>query len=512
MDDRKMKFEGSPWGVDIRAGAVVTLVAIPLCLGIALASGAPLMSGLITGIIGGIVVSAIGGTSLLVSGPAAGLAAIVVVAIHQLGFQVFLAAVVLAGLMQIGLGLLRTGGVASLAPGAVITGMLAAIGVLLILQQFPYAIGTTLDKAPHGYEVVLIPFQSLPDARLGPVLITLLSLTLMILWDRPNFAKARKIAPGPLVAVVVGTLAAELLTVVAPAMAFGPDTRVNLPDLSAGALSWVILPDFTSLASPAVWRVAVTLALVASLETLLSMEATDQMDPLRRRSNGNRELIAQGVGNSMAGMVGGLPMTGVIVRSAANIAAGGRTWRSAFVHGVLLAVAVVSLPWLLERIPLATLASILLYTGYKLAAPSRFRSAFRSGVDQGAVLVITVGAVILTDLLIGVGVGLAASGAITLYRLSRHGVRIHHDDASDGTPEVRVTLTEAVAFVHKGSIAAALQEAPDGARVTVDGTGAKLIDHDIIELLHRFTDTARDRGITYETVGVPKPAVPVSSH
>jgi MFS superfamily sulfate permease-like transporter len=409
----------TPLGADLGAGVVVTLVAIPLCLGIALASGAPLMSGLITGIIGGLVVSWLGGTSLLVSGPAAGLAAIVLAAIVELGsFEALLAATAVAGVLQVLLGLVKAGRLAPLVPSSVVSGMLAAIGVLLLLQQVPYALGTRPDGHAHGLGLLLVPVKALPEALLGAAIVGVASLAVLVAWEQKRLAPLRRLVPGPLAAVLVGTGLAAAFSAF-PALAVPADAFVNLPDLSAGLATVTHLPDFSVLAGPTAWRVAFTLAIVASLETLLSMEATDRLDPLKRRSDGNRELLGQGVGNLLAGLVGGLPMTGVIVRSAANLEAGGRTWRSAFVHGLLLAVAVVAVPFLLEHIPLAALAAVLLHTGFKLASPKRFAEALRIGPAYAIPLFGTVIGVVATDLLIGVAIGLVLAAAVALWSNGR---------------------------------------------------------------------------------------------
>jgi len=491
---------GAPaWGADVTAGIVVSLVALPLCLGVALASGAPLIAGLVTGVIGGVVVSWLGGTSLLVSGPAAGLAAIVLASIAQLGsFEALLAATFVAGALQVGLGLLRAGRLAALVPSSVVAGMLAAIGVLLVLQQSPYLVGARPDGHVHGFGLLLVPFEALPHALVGPTLVGLVCLALLFAWQLPALAAVRKRLPGPLAAVVLGVALAQALALV-PGLAVPAAAYVDLPDLSAG-FSILPTPDFAALADSATWRVAVTLAVVASLETLLSMEATDRLDPLERHSDGNRELVGQGVGNLLAGLAGGLPMTGVIVRSAANINAGGRTWRSAFVHGVALLAAVLAVPWLLEHIPLAALAAVLVHTGFGLARPSRFVEAWRIGPAFALPLVGTVVAVVATDLLVGVASGLVLAAGAALAANARHGVEVENDADS-----VRLHLSGAVSFVHRPRLHQALHAAPAGAVVTVDASRSRVIDHDVAELLHGFAATANARGIRYHLINVPKP-------
>ncbi len=483
----------STWSHDLPAGLVVFLVAVPLCLGIALASGAPLVSGLISGVVGGIVVALVGRAPLMVSGPAAGLAAIVLEAIHRLGsFEAFLAAVVVAGAFQIALALGRTGRFAKLVPSSVVTGMLAAIGVLLLVQQIPRMMGVTPPSA-HGFGLFALPFLALPQAALAPTAAGLVALVLVSFWDKAP-APIKKL-PGALVAVVVGTLVGEGLGV-ATAL------RVDLPDTSQGLGGLLIFPDFGALASAATWTVAVTLAIVASLESLLSLEATDRMDPLKRKSDADRELTAQGVGNVVSGLLGGLPLTGVIVRSAANVGAGARTWRSAVVHGALLAVAVFAVPAVLERIPLSVLAAILVHTGWKLAHPSRFVTSWKLGSSQFVPLTVTVLGVVGTELLTGVGLGIAASILITLYENARHGVLVTEHRASDGH-RVSLELTESMSFVHKTKLNAVLDAVPSGAEVVVDGTRTRAFDHDVLELLHAWAETARERGIRYQLVAVP---------
>jgi MFS superfamily sulfate permease-like transporter len=494
----KQSTAGHPWTADLSAGVVVFLVALPLCLGIALASGAPLVSGLVAGVIGGLVISAIGRTPLLVSGPAAGLAAIVLAAITELGsFQALLAAIVIAGILQLGMGLLRLGRFAILVPSSVVTGMLAAIGILLVLQQLPYALGATVERG-HGLEMLLTPFKALPHASLGPTLVAGATLLVLSLWSRVP-ASVRTRLPGPLAAVLTGTLVAETLALLGTPLL--PANLVSLPDLSQG-LSVLSSPDWNMLTQPGTWRIAVTLALVASLETLLSLEAVDRLDPLRRRSNPDRELVAQGLGNTISGLLGGLPITGVIVRSAANVSAGGRTWRSAFAHGVLLLVAILAVPGLISHIPLAALAAVLIHTGFGLAHPQRFVAALRIGRSYLMPLVVTVVGVVATDLLVGVAIGLVASALATLWANARHGLDVV-SDSSDGAHRIRVRLAPTVSFVHKPRLHELLEATPEGASVTVDATQTRAFDHDVLELLHRFTDTARDRGIRYQLVGVP---------
>ncbi|MEZ4242085.1 MAG: SulP family inorganic anion transporter, partial [Myxococcota bacterium] len=404
--------------------------------------------------------------------------------------------------MQAGLGFLRAGRFAALVPSSVVTGMLAGIGVLLMLQQLPHAVGVDGPDL-HGIELLLIPIHVLPHALAGPTLVALSALGVLLLWERPFMRPVKAWLPGPLVAVAAGVGLSELLTLAAPGIAIAPEHRVNLPDIGWSTLGSVFTtPDWSALASGATWRIAATLAIVASLETLLSMQATDRMDPLKRTSNPHRELVGQGIGNTIAGLVGGLPITGVIVRSAANVDAGGRTRLSAFAHGVLLVVTVVSVPFVLERIPLAALAAVLLFTGFKLAHPSRFRAAFGIGRTYGIPLVATVVAIVATDLLVGVGIGLLVSLFLAALDASRHGVRVVRD--ADHPEGMHLELAEAVTFAHRPRLQEALDQVPHGASVTVVGSRAA-IDHDVLELLHGFRHKARDRRIDYRLVDVPEP-------
>lgn len=394
------------WRRDLRAAVVVFLVALPLCLGIALASGAPLIAGLVTGVIGGLVVGFASGSHLMVSGPAAGLTAVVLGAITTLGgFSSLLAALFLAGLMQIALGLLRAGVVSRYVPHAVVHGMLAGIGLIIIRGQLPYVFGADIASAAAG---IAQAFSGLHPAAL---LVSLLALALLVLWEQP-FMKLFAAVPGALVAVCVCTV---LNLALGTDFALQGGQLVNLPVIASPAalLAALDAPDWSALTHSAVWMTAVTIAVIASLETLLSLEATDRMDPQQRTSSPNRELIAQGLGNALCGLAGGLPMTGVIARSSANVYAGARTRVAAIVHGVLLLVAVLVAPLLLNLIPLAVLAVVLIYTGWKLAHPRQLPYFLKQGVGQWLPFVVTIVAILATDLLIGIAVGLAVSLFVT---------------------------------------------------------------------------------------------------
>ncbi|HEX8430501.1 MAG TPA: SulP family inorganic anion transporter [Longimicrobium sp.] len=503
------------WRADMLAGLVVFLVALPLCLGIALASGAPLMSGIITGVVGGLVVSRLSGSQLMVSGPAAGLTAIVLTAITTLGsWQVFLLALVLAGVLQMLLAVARAGAIGHFFPSSVIRGMLAAIGLTLIIKQLPYALGAGLAAKPGGGGALDAITSAAAAMKPGAVLLAAVSLALLALWDHPALARAKKIVPGPLFLVALGVAANAAFGWFVPAWAIPGEALVQLPALG-GAAGWAsvfTMPDWTAFANPAVWTVAVTLALVASLETLLSLEATDKMDPLKRRAPANRELMAQGAGNALCGLIGGLPMTGVIVRSSANVEAGGRTWRAAFIHGVFLAVAVIALAGVLNLIPLATLAAILIYTGFKLTRPSLVKQCASMGRAYFVPFAVTILAILATDLLVGIGIGLVAAALFLLYDSYATGVKFHHEEAAD-RPHLRLVLAEQVTFLNKARIHAVLHAAPEGSEVTVDARGSRRVDPDVVELIHEFKDnTAQTRNINLRLVGVPEAPASSNAH
>jgi MFS superfamily sulfate permease-like transporter len=466
-----------------------------------LASNAPLLSGIITGIVGGIVVSRLSGSQLMVSGPAAGLTAIVATAIAELGsFPAFLLATVLAGVLQLVLYALRAGIIAHFVPSSVLKGMLAAIGLILILSQAPYLLGAGFGSLDEGGRLASIA-AALGNMQPGPVLISAVSLMVLVLWDRPALARAKALVPAPLLVVALGVVSAILFE--GSALAVPAGALVNLPNGEA-LRSAVALPDWSQWRNPAIYATALTIALVASLESLLSLEATDKLDPRKRTSSANRELMAQGVGNVLAGSLGGLPMTGVIVRSAVNIDAGARTWRSAFVHGLLLAVAVVALTGLLNRIPLAALATILVYTGYKLAHPSLMRRALAIGPKHAVPFGVTIVAILLTDLLVGIGIGLAVGAFFVLLESYNHAYVYERSESADHE-QVTLRLAEEVSFLNKVRINRVLHEMPAGATVTVDGTRSRYIDPDVVELLHEFRTRASIKNITLRLRGIPEP-------
>jgi MFS superfamily sulfate permease-like transporter len=491
---------------DLLAGTVVFLVALPLCLGIANASGVEPFAGLVSGIVGGLVVAVLSGSRLSVSGPAAGLVVIVVDGIAQLGsFSAFLLAVLLSGAIQFGFGMLKAGRFAAYVPSPVIKGMLAAIGVLLIVKQFPLALGLFGANASAESQAaaqmagsVTTPFGSI---SLVACVITLLSLAILVGWETRalrRFVLVRLI-PAPLAVVLLGIGATLLLSLLAPSFAPPAEHRVALPSLESFAALQVALhwadfgPHFAQLVNPDVWRVAITLAIVASLETLLSLEAVEQIDPARRAAPPDRELKAQGVGNLIAGAIGGLPITSVIVRSSANVNAGAQSRLSAIIHGVLLLVSVFALTSVINLIPLACLAAILIFTGVKLAKPSLFVAVAKQGFAPFAPFIVTLVGVLATDLLIGIVLGILCSVLLALYANLRSPIVLaQHGD------HYLLSFRKDVSFLGKVPLKHYLQQIPDGATLIVDATRADFVDHDVRELLDTFVADAPRREIAVE--------------
>lgn len=494
---------------DLSASIVVFLVAVPLCLGIALASGAPLFAGIIAGIVGGIVVGTASGSALGVSGPAAGLAVIVLSAITTLGsFQAFLLSVVLAGLLQIALGYARAGVIAYYFPSSVIKGMLTGIGLTIMLKQLPHAVGYDADPAgslsfaqSDGANTLSALVHMFAVIHPGALIVALASLALIVVWEHPAIKRYRASLwiQGPLVAVLLGVLLNELFALVAPRLAIGAKHLVQIPAMDGlrGALATLTFPDVSQLTNPAVYTTALTLAVVASLETLLCVEATDKLDPRGRVTPTDRELKAQGLGNVLSGLLGGLPVTQVIVRSSTNIQSGARSKLSAILHGVLLLMAVLAIPGLLNRIPLAVLAAILLTVGYKLAKPALFVQMYRQGPHQFVPFALTVAGILATDLLIGIGIGLVAavfSILLTNYR------NPYFVDADPG-PSMKLVLSEHVTFLNRAAILRALEGIPAGVQVTIDASRTVDLDQDVYELIHSFAQRAPLRGIELKLVG-----------
>jgi MFS superfamily sulfate permease-like transporter len=488
---------------DLASGLVVFLVALPLCLGIALASGAPLFSGIVSGVVGGVVVGFLSNSSLSVTGPAAGLTAIILTAITDLGgFDIFLVAVILAGLIQIGLGFLRAGSFSNYFPTSVIEGMLAAIGIIIILKQIPHAFGHDVDnegdfffieKSGHSTFDTLI--ESINFIHGGALIIAILSLVILITWEKVPALKKIKMLPGALVVVVLSIILNELFIKSESVLAITTNNHlVNLPsfqEIKAG----FSLPNFSALTNQKVWIVALTIAAVASIETLLCIEATDKLDPYKRFTDTNRELKAQGVGNIISGFLGGLPMTSVVVRSSANINSGGRTKLATIFHGALLILFALSIPFLLNKIPLSALAAVLLMVGYKLAKPTVFIHLWKNGFSQFIPFIITVIAVVGIDLLKGVAIGLGVSILFILYQNLKIAYSFKKESLHDGDV-ITIKLAQEVSFLNKAAIKSTLSQLPDSSIVIIDATNTKYIDFDVVEMLKDFRNvTAVDKEI-----------------
>jgi MFS superfamily sulfate permease-like transporter len=490
---------------DLPASLVVFLVAVPLCLGIALASNAPLFSGIIAGIVGGIVIGILSGSEISVSGPAAGLAVIVATSIEKLGsFEVFLVAVCLSGIIQLVLGYLRAGIIGNYFPSSVITGMLTAIGIVIILKQVPHAVGW--DKDYEGdfsffesdSNTFLTLFYSLRAVQPAALVIMIVSLSLLAIWETPKIKKHKvlKLIPAPLLVVMLGIFINELFKSFAPELALTSQEGhlVTIPAVPISELpNHLSSPDFSALLKKDVYIVALTLAIVGSLETLLSIEAADKLDPFKRISDTHRELKAQGIGNFVSGLLGGLPITAVIVRSSANVYAGARTRTSTIVHGLLLFFSVLFIPDLLNLIPLSSLACILIMVGYKLAHYGLFVRMYQSGRDVFLPFIVTVLAVVFTDLLIGIAIG-SMVGLFFVLRANHHSATILVNDGN----MYLLKFNKDMSFVNKAELKSALSHIPDNARLYIDGTRAMFIDHDIYDIINDFQSSASLRGIQVE--------------
>jgi carbonic anhydrase len=495
---------------DLASGLVVFLVALPLCLGVALASGAPLFSGVLAGIVGGILVGTLSGSHTSVSGPAAGLTAVVAAQIVSLGsFQAFLLAVVLAGGIQIVLGLLRGGFIANFIPSSVIKGLLAAIGIILILKQIPHLFGH--DDDPEGDMSFVQPdhentftemYKTLSDLNLGAAVIGFVSVALLVLWGRWKPLK-KSIVPAPLVVVVLGVVLANVFRRFGAGWEIGASHLVQVPVAESldAFFQFLKLPDFSQIGKPAIYTAAFTLAAVASLETLLNLEAVDKLDPQQRVSPASRELIAQGVGNIASGMIGGLPVTSVIVRSSVNINAGGKTKLSAIIHGVLLLTCVALLPTFLNMIPLSCLAAILIVTGAKLVSPTLIRQMWSTGWPQFIPFAATVLGIVLTDLLVGVIIGLVVSVAFILHSNVRRPVR-RYVEKHLGGEVVHIVLANQVSFLNRAALINVLEAVPRGGQILLDAQSTDYIDPDVLDLIREFKEqSAPARGIEVSLIG-----------
>lgn len=478
---------------DLSAGFVVFLVALPLCLGIALASGAPFFSGMISGIVGGIVVGCISRSHVSVSGPAAGLTTIVFAGIATLGsFDAFLVAVVLAGLVQISMGMAKIGSIAEYFPNSVISGMLTAIGIIIILKQIPHGLGYDHDVAfltEDGMSGLRETLHSLLHINPAVTIICLLSLALLVLWERPEIKSKMGTFPAGLAVVLMSIGLSEWVLPALTGWQISDTHKVSVPVPASASefLGLFNLPNFAHLNNPDVYIVGLTIAIVASIETLLCIEAADKLDPQRRVTPTNRELVAQGSGNIVSGLIGGLPITSVIVRTSTNIHAQAKTKMSTIIHGSLLLVAVVVMPQVINRIPLACLAAILLVVGYKLSNPKIFRNMYRKGVHQFVPFMTTVVAIVATDLLKGVGIGLVVSLFFVLRENLKHSYFVHKEGFNEGD-RITVRLAQEVSFLNKAAIRRALDRLPHNCTVTIDATHTSYIDTDVIDIIHEYRD------------------------
>ena len=505
-----MKLSTKTFKTDILSGTVVFLVALPLCLGIAVATGAPPFAGIITGVIGGIVVGMLSSSHVSVSGPAAGLIAINLAAITNLGYETFLLAVVLAGAIQLSLGIAKAGGISSYFPSGVIEGMLTAIGIIIIKKELPHAIGydkehegdfysyELVDSADKGFFSEII--HSFNYAHTGIIIVTVVSIGILVAFNRVSFLKKIKAIPGALVVVVAGILINELYKVVNPEWVIAGEHLVKLPTASSFGefFGQFRFPNFSGFANPAVWIAATTIATVASIETLLCLEAGGKMDPLKRFASANTELRAQGIGNIFAGLIGGIPMTSVIVRTSANINAGARSKLSAIIHGVLLLISVIAIPSLLNKIPMACLAAILIMIGLKLASPKVFKHMWQSGKFQFIPFIVTAIAVVAIDLLKGVGIGLVVS----IFFILRGNMKLayffkkekHHEGET-----VHMDLAQEVSFLNKAAIKQTLAHLPKNSKLIINAADTVYIDYDVLELIRDFVNFgSKDKNITVE--------------
>jgi MFS superfamily sulfate permease-like transporter len=496
---------------DFASGLVVFLVALPLCLGIAMASGAPLFSGIISGVIGGLVVGYLSKSHLSVSGPAAGLTAIVLTAITNLGaFDLFLTAVFIAGLIQLALGFIKAGSISNYFPTNVIEGMLAGIGIIIILKQMPHAFGYDSDFEgdqaffqPDGGNTLTSLLGIVNYIQLGAIIITVLSLVILIAWDKVPFLKKLKLIPGALIAVILGVLLNEIFISTGSSLAIAKEHLVSLPIPSSleEFKQIIVSPNFSGITNPQVWIVGLTIAIVASIETLLCIEAADRMDVHKRYTDTNVELKAQGIGNIISSLFGGLPMTSVVVRTSANNNAGAKSKMSAIIHGILLLLSVLIIPAILNKIPLATLAAILLLVGYKLAKPSTLKHFWEKGKYQFIPFIATLTAVVFTDLLKGVALGMIISIIFVLKGNMQRAYKFRKEEYHDGDV-IHIELAQEVSFLNKAAIKSTLNDIPENSKVIIDAKDTVYIAHDILDLIHEFKTTrAKDDNIKVNLSG-----------
>ncbi len=486
---------------DFKSAVVVFLVALPLCLGIALASGAPLFSGIITGIVGGIVVGILSKSPLSVSGPAAGLTTIVLAAITDLGYEVFLVAVILAGIIQIIAGFLKAGAIGHFFPASVLKGMLASIGIILILKQIPHAVGYDADFEGDqsffqndGQNTLTELMNAWDYLTPGAIVVSIFSVLIMILWGTKALQRYEffRTVPSALIAVVAGVLLNLLFIQTFPDFIITEKHLVNVPTLKeeGSILAFFTFPDFGQILNQKVWIVAFTLAAVASLETLLNIEASDKIDPFRRITPLNRELKAQGVANVLSGAIGGLPLTSVVVRSSANIQSGARTKASTITHGIILLLSVLLIPRVLQMIPLAALAGILFVTGYKLTKPYLYKDMYQKGWSQFLPFVITVLAVVFTNLLLGVFIGLMVAIFFILKTNFQESVILVNEGNN-----FLLRLTKDVSFLNKATLRDVFISIPSNSSITIDGSMSHFIDHDVRETIIDFIETSKTKNI-----------------
>jgi MFS superfamily sulfate permease-like transporter len=506
---------------DLPASIIVFLVAVPLCLGIALASGASLFSGIIAGIVGGIVVGSLSGSQLGVSGPAAGLAVIVLNAIQDLGaFETFLLAVVIGGVFQIILGFAKAGVIAYFFPNSVIKGMLAGIGVIIFLKQIPHAFGYDKDfegnmsfNNPDGYNTFSELSHMFEAINTGATVISFVSLAILILWEQAFMKKIKafQLIQGPLVVVTLGIVMNLLFQDTSLNLGEGHVVAIPVAENFNAFIGQFTLPDFSQIGNPKVWSVGVTIAIVASLETLLCLDATDKLDPFKRVAPANRELKAQGVGNLISGLIGGLPVTQVIVRSSTNIQSGGRTKVSAIVHGILMLFCAFAIPHVLNLIPLSSLAAILFLVGYKLAKPALFKTMYAAGNNNFVPFMTTILGIVFTDLLFGIGLGLTVAILFILYNNYKKPFLFDSSKHfQDG--KIHLELAEDVTFINKASIQRTLSRLPNGSKVVIDASKTVNMDLDVCEIIQEFLEGAPHREIEAEVIELNSPGVQNQFH
>jgi len=494
---------------DLPASIVVFLVAVPLCLGIALASGAPLFSGIIAGIVGGIVVGAVSGSQLGVSGPAAGLAVIVLTAIQDLGsYEVFLMAVVIGGIIQLILGFAKAGIIGYYFPSSVIKGMLAGIGVIIILKQIPHAFGYDKDyegnlafNQADGHNTFSELFYMFEAVSPGAIIITLISMAILIIWEQPFMKKQSfsKLIQGPLVVVITAIVLGFVLQNTPYGLRAEQMVSIPVADSISGFLGQFTFPDFSQIMNPAIYITGITIAVVASLETLLCLEATDKLDPYKRVTPANLELKAQGIGNIVSGLIGGLPITQVIVRSSTNIQSGGKTKMSAIAHGMLLIICAAAIPMVLNMIPLASLAAILFLVGYKLAKPALFKEMYQAGREYFIPFIVTILGIVFTDLLVGIGLGMVVAIFFILYKNYQKPYLLDVKQGTEGEV-IRLELSEDVTFLNKANILKTLNQMPNSTKVIIDASRCVEIEHDVNEIIEDFIEGAKFRDIEVEVI------------